>query len=51
MSLVFEFLADLIFEAGQRPFAKWIKLHQDLSAIFTLAVIVALNVLLIVLQN
>jgi hypothetical protein len=51
MSLLFEFLADLLFEAGQRPFGKWIKAHEDLSAVIALVVMVVVNVLLIVVLN
>lgn len=51
MSVLFELLADLLFEAGQQPFAKWIKAHPDLSAVIALGAVVAVNVLLIILLN
>jgi hypothetical protein len=51
MSLLFEFLDDLLSEADQRPFGRWTKAHQDLSAVFALGAMVSLSVLLIVLQN
>jgi hypothetical protein len=51
MSLLFEFLDDLLFEAGQRPFGRWTKAHQDLSAVFALGLMLSVIVLLIVLQN
>jgi hypothetical protein len=51
MSLLFEFLDDLLSEAGQRPFGRWTKAQQDLSAVFVLAAIVSLSVLLIVLHG
>jgi hypothetical protein len=51
MSVLFEFLDDLLSEAGQRPFGRWTKAHQDLSAVFALGAMVGLSVLLIVLQN
>jgi hypothetical protein len=51
MSVLFEFLDDLLSEAGPRPFGKWTKAHQDLSAVFALGMMLSVIVLLIVLQS
>lgn len=51
MSVLFEFLDDLLAEAGPRPFGRWTKAHQDLSAVFALGLMLSVIVLLIFLQS
>jgi hypothetical protein len=51
MSLLFEALADLLFEGALSPFGRWIKEHENVSAMIAIAVMIAVNVLLIILLN
>jgi hypothetical protein len=51
MSLLIEALAELLFEGAVSPASRWIEAHENLSAMFGIAVMIALNVLIIILLN